>query len=352
MLIHWGWDENFDRLSKSDDFTVHVSELLRAHRRGQHLVAIERKVVKELECLDLSAADKAILRRIALEFTQTGALHRLSTVYVRISNDAMFKPTRVGSALILPFGLIVGSRVLDPPVLLVENLDSDGWLLSIILRGVAERAQRGVIAFEAYHGGGDDLPKVFAHLIRSGRAVYAVVDSDRDAPIGPSGTKMNKLRRLLNATSWVAAEAAALPCREAENLIPRTIVVQVPSARGRSLNSVSLNIEAAEAALGNLPSDRFWSYVDLKNGLDTAKLSTLEVASRDWISEKLGHANLDLEDFCLEGYGGSVVGQVEASGSLAGKLRGAIRETAWRDAFAHFFDPIAWFFLSTQRTVT
>lgn len=352
MLIHWEWDENSEALLASQNLAPIVSDILRARRMGTHLIVIDRRLSTRLQQLDLSQSDRAILNRLGHEFTQTGSLHRFSPNYIRVSNSANATASRLGAAFIVPLTYLRDTRLLDFPVLLVENLDSDGWLLSMCMKVSAECFRRGPLSFDLAHGGGDDIHKVLSHLIRAGRAVHAVVDSDRNSPHPTTIGKMKRLERVIGASNSILARASALPCREAENLIPSRIVVQTPAALGKQLNTIAIEVEDAETASGTPHHDRYWSYVDLKNGLNPAKFLAMTEDEQEWITSKLLLAGEDATASDFDGYGNTLVPQIRDNGSLAGQLRAALKGSEWREAFAGFFDPVCWFFLGTTKVIT
>jgi|SRR6476620_9729411 hypothetical protein len=73
---------------------VGLSEIVRAHRRGHHLVVIARWSMAWLtRNVDLSPADAAMLRRIGQNFAQAGDLRRKAKVFIRLieSRPAIFQ---------------------------------------------------------------------------------------------------------------------------------------------------------------------------------------------------------------------------------------------------------------------
>lgn len=126
---------NIDAIG-ADKIETPLSELLRAHRNGFHLLVFERRVAEYLvEKVSLSNQDKAVLRRLHQEFTQNGRLHERATAYIEIVSPGAFV-VKNGRCLSVPLNLIDARTFGTPSLLLTEDANSDARLIRFVLHNV------------------------------------------------------------------------------------------------------------------------------------------------------------------------------------------------------------------------
>ncbi|MDZ4057556.1 MAG: hypothetical protein U1D69_11475, partial [Polynucleobacter sp.] len=113
-----------------------VSELLRAHRLGFHLLVISRESADYLANLDLGAQNKALLRKLYAEFTQTGALHKKASVYLNLSAGDNFSIN--GNAVDTPLKFITHENIGSPADILLEDASNDGFIVDFVLRNIGD----------------------------------------------------------------------------------------------------------------------------------------------------------------------------------------------------------------------
>lgn len=142
-----------------------VVELLRADRKGNHIIVIPRITCQWLrETLDLSQIDRAHLRRLESRFTQLGGLYKqaaiFTTVYLNFDSEFKFE----GKQLQISMRLLLEGNLLDPPVFLVEDSVSDGGFYGWILKEVSNRTGISYLKFELHNGGGSRIYDLFSLL--------------------------------------------------------------------------------------------------------------------------------------------------------------------------------------------
>jgi hypothetical protein len=329
-----------------------ISGLIQAHRSGTHLVVIDRQCASWLhENVDLSKRDKAMLERMAQEFTQSAGLRRKAKAYVRLTADRTQDLLVQDREINIALEKLTQYRLLEKSILLVENIETDGRLYEFLLHNHSDLHSVRHIALDRHHGGGDDLPKVFAKLATDRRIVCAAVDSDKNCPQS-ANPKIGKLLRLGAELNWPFALAISPPCREAENLIPMEIVMALPSGFRNATNQLMLDITKAEANNGDPVENQYWLHFDTKLGLRVEKLKEMSPAEQQWISGKLRFANCDPTLQAVDGYGDRVLFQLLAENRFMKDFRTATRHENWRRTFSAFLDEFIWLFLCGQKIVT
>jgi hypothetical protein len=329
-----------------------LSDLIRAHRSGHHLVVINRASAMWLtENIDLSQRDAAMLSRIAQDFTQTGDLRRRAKVYVNLSTDRASNLIVNGNAIFISLDRLTQYRLLDRAVLLIENLESDGDLYQYLLENHCTLYACNSVSFERQHGGGADLPKVLGHLVGEFKIVCAVVDSDRPSPMS-NGVKFAQLTRIQRDSGWPFCFVSSPPCHESENIVPMSLVMSLPSGVRNRTNAVLLEIEGQEKRRGHALDHRYWLFFDVKEGLTADKFGKMEFSDKKWISSKLELAKIDPFERNIEGYGDNIVRQIFSENRFQSELRKLTRHHDWQNIFSSFLEDFVWILAASKRVVT
>jgi len=302
--------------------------------------------------IDLSRADRALLTRLASEFTQTGGLHRRCAAYLSILNFFDEEIRQNEAKVEISLGAISASRLLEPTLLVVENIATDGWLLDQILSVAAIRAQLGAFKIDTVHGGGDDIANVVDALLPQKRALVVLIDSDKNAPMSAPTPKLARFERVFRKHGWFIGCVDCPPCRELENLIPLDVLMGLPSGVSCEANPVLLQISNAEERSSVALLERLNLYFDLKLGTCTDKFRELLPNERAWMELKLNLAGLDKDNFSIPGYGDKIINQIKAEGRHIANLRSSLRDSDWTANFLNFFFTILWYFISSRRLVT
>ncbi|WP_316187900.1 MULTISPECIES: hypothetical protein [unclassified Bradyrhizobium] len=326
--------------------------MLKAYRLGDHAIVIPRKICKFLiDSADLSNAERAILERIGLEFTQRADLPRRASRFVLVSPAKQVGQNQ--REISVTFDELIQSRVLDRSVLLVENVRRDGLLYSELMRGHFDLHGCPQPACESMHGGGADLKAVFVEQIKNRRIVCGIVDTDQHSPLSNSCSKRDSMVRIAGAMDWPLAFALSPPCREAENCLPMQVVMGLQSGQLNSSNKHFIEIFDAERSLGQEGVTSFWLFVDLKAGISEEILSNIPNGyDRDWLETKLRLIGFDIGQLSIQGYGDKIFDQIASNGRHLSDLRTHTRKSDWRAIFADFMEQLLWIFAGGRRIAT
>jgi hypothetical protein len=170
-----------------------------------------------------------MLDRIEQEYAQTGNLRNLAGIYVHLSARPGLNLSNNGNAIAISLNELVHYQVLDPAILLIEDIESDGSLYAFLLHNHCNLHGCSHVSYDLRHGGGENLSKVFEHEINSRKIVCGIVDSDQNSPL-TINRKLAALRAIARDLGWPFAFALSPPCREAENIVPFPLVMALPVA--------------------------------------------------------------------------------------------------------------------------
>lgn len=351
MLFYLDSADGLEALDR-DTLSSAVSDLIRSHRLGYHLVVINRAAAGWMrDNIDLSNSDGAMLLRIAQSFAQTGDLRRRAKVYVNLTANRGLDLTVAGNSIFVSIDRLPQYRILERAILLIENLDADGDLYDHLFRNHCDLHSCSNVSFDRHHGGGADLPVVFSHLVRDFRIVCAVVDSDKRSPVTNTQKEAN-LARIKHEANWPICFFSTTPCHESENILPMGLVMELPSGIRNRTNRVLLRVDAEERLRGGRLEDRYWLFFDVKEGLTREKFEGMGQLDREWVAAKLQYAGVDPLGEDLAGYGDRVIRQVFAENRFQGELRKLTRHGDWRQVFSSFLEDIVWALVAPRKVVT
>jgi hypothetical protein len=329
-----------------------LSELIQAHRSGHHLAVISRASAQWIrDHINLSERDKAMLDRIAQDFTQSADLRRSASMFVELRGPTGANLASNGNAIIVKVDRIRDYRVLERSILLVENTAADGSLYSFLLNNALSRPRYANISFDLAHGGGTSLEMEFRRFSEDRRVFGAVVDSDRDSPLSEN-VKLRRLVSIKSDSGWPLCFPTSPPCREAENIIPMGLAMIFPSGVANASNRVLLAIADAEIRNGHAPDQQFWLFFDIKQGLTSGQIERMRANDKGWIVSKMQLINIQTDRVILRGYGDRMLAQLNAENRFLGELRKLTRERRWSDVFTDFLNEMIWVFLAGPRIRT
>jgi hypothetical protein len=329
-----------------------VTDLVVAHRRGHHLVVISRSTASWLlDNTDLSNRDAAMLARISSDFAQTGDLRRRARMFVSLSANEALNLAVDGNVITVSLKMLVQYHLLDQPIFLVENMDSDGRVYRLLFDTHRALHNCSRVSFDLHHGGGDNLPMVFGQKIGERRIVCGVVDSDRISPLSPN-KKLEALAKIREELAWPLCFPVSPPCREAENAVPMELVMALPSGHKNPANALHLEISNQEVAQGHSLEEYFWLFFDLKEGMSAARFAKLAPDDKAWLDAKLNLCGVKAADLNIGGYGDSIIRQIFADNKFVGELAKLTRRQNWRTVFSPFLEEVLWILVSTSRIVT
>jgi hypothetical protein len=330
-----------------------LGSLLRAHRRGHHVIVISRELCGYfLRVSDLTKSDRAMLERLSSEYAQRALLSDAASIFVKVTTDARDDFSIEGNARRISLLTLSQTRLLDPSVLLVENLKRDGLLYGEILKNHYDLHSCPYPHYEPMHGGGDDLPIVFEAQIQQTRIVCSIVDSDRAAPHASNSQKLLILKRIICSNGQALACAVTPPCREAENCVPRDILMALPSGKANVSRSQYFNLADCEERAACSPLEAFWLFADLKNGLCSNAFAKLSPDNQRWVENKLRAIGLDPNRDEIAGFGSRVFDQLLDDNELLSEFRTKTRHKLWREVFDIFVRSIIWVFAGGHRLAT
>lgn len=328
-----------------------VCELLRAHRRGDHLLIIPRAECDWLTGnLDLNDREKATLSRIRRDFAQAGSLRAKALLRMKIDVSHVGPPVRDGNKLVL--GVEEALRIDFAPVqLVIENSEYDGRLYLGILKGLKDKVDAPAIEFEVRHGGGQTAYHVWRQQIEARRIVALLVDSDRSHFTDPEKIDVLQARSLAAEMQWPIAFAHCLPCREIENLLPISVLEKLPFGLDKAHQIECLKrIEAIERN-GNVPCDqRFILYYDLKRGCGDLPLEErFSASTAKWWRSKMAQGGSDAH---FTGFGNNVVRYILENSAILHTFLRQIKSDSWWIMYQELFLFLLWLGFAPRRYAT
>lgn len=319
-----------------------TSEMLRAHRRGHHLVIVERATAGWiLDNVELSLADKSTLQGIFQDYTQNANLLHLSEIFLSIDVQKLTFPEWKNNRLIVGLHHIRDFEICEKSILICEDSVSDAKFYEVILEKIFLDEYGFPVNFEHRHGGGKQISAVFRDILSERRLIAAIVDSDRKTPGENHPEKYIKLERYRNESPWKGSFCLCLTCHEIENIVPINVIEKLPLSTQKSHVIDALKRIAVAEELGNIPnSQRFYLYFDLKNGAIGPE--------NPWISSKLTMGG----KIAYVGFGDNIVSQLLDSRDAVREMLTQMRRSAWRDVFLKDFTQIGWFGIAARRSIT
>ena len=236
MLIRFSLTETDLRSIEPERLEIAVSELLRSHRNGFHLVVIDRSTAEYLmHHLSLSGSDKALLQRLHQQFTQNGRLHEQASIYIELTGSGE-TVRREGRSFKFPFNLVDFSTFGSPSLFLTEDANYDAKLMNFVLRSVRDITGAPTFSFIEEHGGGSSTLQRYAAGLRAKKIGICVLDTDKRSPFSESCDVTKQAVKALAEFQWQLFDVVPLPCHELENVIPHCVVVMLDSAIGCDWN--------------------------------------------------------------------------------------------------------------------
>lgn len=319
-------------------------------------MVIERSLCRKLQTLQLSERERAQLIRLEGEYSQTGGLLQEDTTLIRVLTRRDSHVELLGRHIGVSLDFFSNSEILEEPLLLVENAQSDGWFYSFLFGSINARRGRGLCRVEPRHGGGDDIVGVLENCIARKRVVVTLVDSDRLTPLSAGNNKMKLLRRANRRGGWPLSMCDSPPCHEMENLVPFPVVLSMQCALDNSANPLLSAICSHEEG-SELFQNRFWHFFDVKNGVVSEKVHRLSADEISWLNGKLNISGVNIslafaEEKYLPGYGSRVVDQLKANSALQSLFQEHIHKIDWRTAFGGFVEGLLPYFMGTAKRIT
>lgn len=349
MLIHFDISES--ELSAIDQalLEVRVSELLRAHRKGQHLLVVRRPSAAWLRReLSLNPQDKATLERIEQEATQTGDLLRRARHLTRIVPSGTIH--RCDERQVdLPLTFPNFDDVISLPVFIVEDIDDDVELMEFLFQNTARTSTSHPYAYQSDHGGGSGALRVAEARIGDRRIVVMSVDSDKPSPRA-SDAKLNACSRLQENSNWPFFYFFQTPCRELENFVPMDVAINIQSCRESASFSMLHRNHLAEIQSGTVPPhEAYWLWFDIKDGVCAEQVSRIvDVDTISWLRQKFLSMGMNLDSVSIPGFGKKFVRECLSTPQRQMEFKTAIRSSRWISVFSAYLENFLWLFIAPR----
>ena len=266
-----------------------IREALRAHRLGYHIVTMRRDIAEWIiKNMSLNDRERATIGRIKDDVTQHLGLANRAIRYIRLVDKVPGSYREIGNAIDISVEESTLLKIFEQPVLLVEDIQSDGELYRLTLENMFVPMRMPHPRFELQHGGGARIVEVFRSKVRDSRIVFAIYDSDRMCPQHSDTSKSHGFQEICASSGWPLAFWRSPPCHEAENMIPFEVICNTRYLDQCKAISHLIEIAEKEAAFKLSKSDRYWLYFDIKQGMSPERYSNINhEATRNWIKSKL-----------------------------------------------------------------
>ena len=351
MLIHIA--SPITDLQATDEklLTEALSALARSHRLGHHVLVIKRELSQWIaDHVDLSKADKSIIREIGQNYTQNGNLIDRARFFMSVNAGPRKTIQKHDTHISVSLDYFADTALAEPTVFLVEDAIGDGRLYEFILKNLTPAHPSKHPSFELAHGGGDRVDDIFGIELDKGRFVACLIDSDRKALCDAEPAKITRLKRI-SAEKSPLSNVHCTPGMEAENFVPISVFLNVNRNYDKKSAKHLLEIEDKEEPTSLY--DRYWLYFDVKMGTDKAKLGNITTEGwAEWIEKKLELTFAELDEVELSGFGDQILRNLFRSEEHLELFRQELRKRTWRDLFWDIFDELLWLFFGSKRQVT
>ena len=254
-----------------DEETVQALEYLAtARREGKHSVIAHRETLKKIaQCSRLSQITRNVYTHLSNQATQNFRSYP-SVVKRYIEVNPCLEPQVVensGQQIIkVPPRFFNDSESVQKTILLGENLEDAVFyetIAKVYLRWKRINAQ---IECDRRGGGGNTTSDEYINIQKLNRRFcLCIVDSDKIAPDGNLGSTASRLRKSDDPTC-IKTKSFILDCRESENLIPNSILYELPlkgNPERREAIKILKSISVVEESISGVEVRCF---LDIKDG--------------------------------------------------------------------------------------
>jgi len=280
-------------LQENPSFCAAMRNLALGYREGKHVVTAPRSVLDRLMQLQtLDQLTRDTFRRIKNSYQDGQLLRKRVRYYVivcaesgSISTPDSVTAGRQQTSIRISYALFDDSGWIQPSVLLAEDAGDARFYEHVARAHVAHEKLSGIEIRCSRRGGGGSSTEDQLDAAAQERLVVCIVDSDRDWPDASDGQTARKVLQVLERlrADHPAVEVLVLPCREIENLIPGSLVLDaLPSNTDATLRSRIA--DASEA--GVLGRDELFHYLDIKKGMSLCDvLGSQPEAKQDFLRD-------------------------------------------------------------------
>ncbi len=334
------------------------TKLIDADRAGRHYFVVTRQLCNwAVSNVQLSGRDRGHLIGIQQKFAQRGGLPQASKSVVKLligGQGISFDGTSTFSIGHREF--IAGEFSNTRTSLIVEDINDDIDLYDCIFSEVVKQTNVPNYAFHAVHGGGGSTPRVFSSEIAGKRVAVCVVDSDKLAPMDKKSDTANQILSIKKRHNVDESDPAEpfigdsfiTVGRELENYLPYEEIKNIDNYRGHSSFP---KLDAKVKQSGELDIDQcFWQHFDVKEGLNGSGVyakyenGLLSEESFNWICQRLGCTEAEINSVSIDGFGASIVRVFLACDQALKGFHQFTRTQYWQHLFLQYFERILWFF--------
>jgi hypothetical protein len=326
-----------------------VVEILRCSRSGIHRIVIPRDLATELEnAVRLPDYLSSHLRELRQMYTQYKEQTQNAIYICEIVTAKVHTVENKGgrNVLLIGFELILETRFLEEPVLLLENASTDGKLYDIILLQHALAQRFGELRYSKMNGGGGSIGNEVKQIESDLRVFVCVCDTDLRHPYGPKSETFNFAARNISGKRTFAI-LKGTPGREIENFIPFSIIARLAVQKSKTVSFIDSVIKREGKCC-----DSFWLYFDLKEGLKDIEKYYACSSSRKWLSEKLSIGLNEINTVQVDGFGENVLSVFINDGSALAEFHQHMRSSNWKSQYEYWFYDMMWLFSGNKKKYT
>lgn len=322
----------------ADDASYLFSEVVRCSRLGYHRIIIPRSVADWVgKNADLSAIDRAHLRRLRAEYTQLAGQAEVSPLVVRVVRAGGVERSADGRIVTIGYEHFIKGGYLLKSVLLLENAVNDGRIIALVLGHEAKRVSFGEIVYEIANGGGSTTAGELERHVSAGRIVACVCDTDLKIPSGARSPTFKSIMKKVTALPLVGL-AIGTPGSEAENFIPLSIIDHMFRA---SHPDACHFLQQVMMSQGNC-DDCFWLYFDIKRGFSAMVPHLNTEEKRRWACRKLGVDEDSLAGVVISGFGDAVIASFFNDEIAQAEFFEFSRTEYWQIHFSEWIHKVLW----------
>lgn len=354
MIVHFAYETEELVLLNQQVLSRAVPELLRAHRYAHHLVVIAREVADWLlQNIALTPKDHATLEQIKRDYTQTADLIRRCSNLIRVRNVSAPHIIAEGKFINVDLQVVAQPYLLERSALVVEDLQTDGRLYSLLLDYLKNKVGVPYLSYEIMHGGGSRTMDVATDKAADKRIVCAIFDTDRKRPLDTKPNKVRLIEEAADRLNWPLLSAVAPNCREIENIVPFRIAKALPCAVDNKSIADIESIISIDLQIGALSSEFYWLYFDLKAGCDFEKLEKMSNQEDvNWIKSKIDVVRKGRVTGKISGFGPNVIPQLLDHAQSNPDFKTFVNSKDWWDYFGDHFSYLMWICAAPRASFT
>lgn len=340
MIFYFQMD--FEKIQDKSDLEYKMGMLLQNHREGKLFLILNRKEAKWIsENLSFNSKNEAMLQKIIESISVNNSILEKVKIKAKII-EGSGKFVDPNGSLSIGIDNLFFNEIIDTPVLVVENLLSDGKFIEYILTNLHEQGFPGkYIKIFLSSGNGSQVDEHADFYIGKGRIVSKLKDSDVISP----------LKSIKNFSIEGFCYNFILPCHEIENVFSEN-VIGIVSEKNYESNK-TLDMLRCIRGFEKDEVNKYFFFFDLKKGINRENFNKLPSGpEKNWIESKIKLV-CDIEkDFEYKGFGDNLWKSVQNNNEAMKQFVQNIRSNDWKNFFFDFFQKMKWIFIASPPTRT